>query len=434
MERPLRRDKGGREDPHDNNSLRPDTITIFTKNIFELAPEHLSAQLSPQRAIIALVAARIVYAVNWLNIGAIFYLMSADLNSGVSGLGTLTSSFYLGVGIMQVPGGILAAKWGPKGTVSLGILVSSLAVLGTSVSSAILQVAILRFIVGAGMALVFAPSVVIMTRFLGGKSGTGVGLINSAFDIGGLFGLFGWILLATLTGWRSTLVLSGGLGVLTGLMVIALVPKDGENVQFRFSSGKLGKILSDRNLIVLGLGSLGSNLGSVLISSFMAYYLQASLGETAAIAGIVAAMIVVLPIYTSLWGGRLYDRTRKPRRLLILSGLGMTSALLVASAPMLSAAAAGAVLGGIAVGPASTINFAAAKDLSRVEKEYEGLTIGWVNSISLTGSFWPPLVFSYFARSLNYSAAWIAGAVMCFLLLVPLFFLREDPSKFGKVS
>ncbi len=394
----------------------------------------MSAQLSPQRAIIALVAARIVYAVNWLNIGAIFYLMSADLNSGVSGLGTLTSSFYLGVGIMQVPGGILAAKWGPKGTVSLGILVSSLAVLGTSVSSAILQVAILRFIVGAGMALVFAPSVVLMTRFLGGKSGTGVGLINSAFDIGGLFGLFGWILLASVAGWRSTLVLSGGLGVLTGLLVIALVPKDSGNLQFRFSTSKLHRILSDRNLIVLGLGSLGSNLGSVLISSFMAYYLQASLGESPAIAGLVAAMIVVLPIYTSLWGGRLYDRSRKPRRLLILSGLGMTTALSVSSAPTLSAATIGAVLGGIAVGPASTVNFAAAKDLSRVEKEYEGLTIGWVNSISLTGSFWPPLIFSYFARSFNYTAAWIAGAVMCFLLLVPLFFLRDDPSRFAKAS
>ena len=360
--------------------------------------------------------------------------MSGDLQTGVSGLGTLTSSFYLGVGIMQVPGGILAAKWGSKKTVSLGVLVSSLAVLGTSVSSAILQIAILRFIVGAGMALVFAPSVVLITRVLGGKSGTGVGLINSAFDIGGLFGLFGWILLASVTGWRSTLVLSGGLGLLTGLLVIALVPKDGENTHFRFSTSKLVRILSDRNLIVLGLGSLGSNLGSVLISSFMAYYLQASLGETAAIAGIVAAMIVVLPIYTSLWGGRLYDRTRKPRRLLILSGLGMTTGLLVAAAPTLSAAAAGAVLGGIAVGPASTINFAAAKDLSRVEKEYEGLTISWVNSISLTGSFWPPLVFSYFARSFNYAAAWIAGAAICFLLLVPLFFLREDPSRIAKVN
>jgi MFS family permease len=360
--------------------------------------------------------------------------MSADLNSGVSGLGTLTSSFYLGVGLMQVPGGVLAAKWGPKRTVSTGIFVSSLAVLGTSISSAIFQVAILRFVVGAGMALVFAPSVVIMTRFLGGKSGTGVGLINSAFDIGGLFGLFGWILLASVTGWRSTLVLSGGLGLLTGLLVIALVPRDEKDLQFRFFTGKLVKIVTDRNLIVLGLGSLGSNLGSVLISSFMAYYLQASLGETYAIAGLVAAMIVVLPIYTSLWGGRLYDRSRRPRRLLILSGMGMTAAMLVNAVPTLPAAAAGAVLGGIAVGPASTINFAAAKDLSRVEREYEGLTIGWVNSISLTGSFWPPLVFSYFARSFNYSAAWIAGAAMCFLLLVPLFFLREDPSRFAKVT
>jgi MFS family permease len=394
----------------------------------------LSARLSEQRAVIALVAARIVYAINWLNIGAIFYLMSADLNSGVAGLGNLTSSFYLGVGIMQVPGGILAAKWGPKRTVSLGILVSSAAVLGTSISSAILQIAILRFIVGAGMALVFAPSVVLMTRFLGGKSGTGVGLINSAFDIGGLLGLFGWILLASVTGWRSTLVLSGSLGVVTGLLVIALVPKDSGNIQFRFASSRLLRILRDRNLIILGLGSLGSNLGSVLISSFMAYYLQASLGENAAIAGIVAAMIVVLPIYTSLWGGRLYDRTRRPRRLLIFSGLGMTSALLAAAAPTLPSAAVGAVLGGIAVGPASTINFAAAKDLSRVEREYEGLTIGWVNSISLIGSFWPPLVFSYFARSFNYSAAWIAGAAMCLLLLLPLLFLREDPARFAKGS
>ena len=394
----------------------------------------MSARLSGQRTVVALVAARIVYAINWLNIGAIFYLMSADLNSGVSGLGTLTSSFYLGVGIMQVPGGVLAAKWGPKRTVSTGILVSSLAVLGTSISSAILQVAILRFIVGAGMALVFAPSVVIMTRFLGGKSGTGVGLINSAFDMGGLLGLFGWILLASVTGWRSTLVLSGSLGLMTGLLVVALVPRNEKNLQFRFFTSKLVKILSDRNLIVLGLGSLGSNLGSVLISSFMAYYLQASLGETAAIAGIVAAMIVVLPIYTSLWGGRLYDSSKKPRRLLILSGLGMTAATLVTAAPILPAAAAGAALGGIAVGPASTINFAAAKDLSRVEREYEGLTISWVNSISLTGSFWPPLIFSYFAKSFNYSAAWLAGAAMCFFLLVPLFFLREDPSRFAKGS
>ena len=386
----------------------------------------LQARPAEKWAVASLIAARIVYAINWLNIGALFYLMSSDLNSGVSGLGTVTSSFYLGVGLMQVPGGILAAKWGPKRTVTLGILVSSLAVLATSVATALLQVAILRFVVGAGMALIFAPMVVLATRFLGGKSGTGVGLVNSAFDVGGLLGLFGWILIASVTGWRPSLVLSGSLGLITGLLVIILVPKDEKDIRFRLSSSELAKVLKDRNLILLGLGSLGSNLGSVLISSFMAYYLQAGLGETAAIAGLVAALIVVLPIYTSLWGGRLYDRLKNPRRLLIASGLGMAGALLVCAVPISSAAVAGAVFGGIAIGPASTINFAAAKDLSRVQKEYEGLTIGWVNSISLTGSFWPPLVFSYLARSFSYSAAWLGGGLIVLLLLVPLFFLTKD--------
>jgi hypothetical protein len=79
VERPVHRDKGEREDPHDDNPLRHKTITKFTINIFDLAPKDLSAQLSTQRPVIALVAARIVYAINWLNIGAIFYLMSADL-------------------------------------------------------------------------------------------------------------------------------------------------------------------------------------------------------------------------------------------------------------------------------------------------------------------------------------------------------------------
>jgi predicted MFS family arabinose efflux permease len=275
------------------------------------------------------------------------------------------------------------------------------------------------------MAFVFAPMVVLATKFLGGKSGTGVGLVNSAFDIGGLLGLFGWILIASVTGWRPSLALSGGFGVVTGLLVIVLVPKDQENEQFRFAYAKLVEILRNRNLILLGLGSLGSNLGSVLISSFMAYYLQANLGESAALAGLVAAMIVVLPIYTSLWGGKLYDRLKRPRRLLILFGLGMSGALLACTAPNPLAATGGAVLGGIVVGPASTISFAAAKDLSRVQREYEGLTVGWVNSISLTGSFWPPLVFSYLVRTSGYPAAWFASGCISLLLLLPLLFLIE---------
>jgi MFS family permease len=351
--------------------------------------------------------------------------MRPDLGSDVSGLGTLTSTFYLGVGSMQIPGGIIAAKWGPKRTVTTGMMVSSLAVLGTSVSFSLHEVAVLRFMVGAGMALVFAPTVVLASKFLGNRSGIGAGLINSAFDVGGLLGLFGWILIASTTGWRPSLVLSGGLGLICGLIVFVLVPKDQTDGQFVVSLTRLKGILAQRNLVVLGLGALGSNLGSVLISSFMIFYLQAELQETAVIAGLVTALIVVLPIITSLWGGRLYDRTRKPRRILVASGIGMVVALVACSVANVFAASLGAFLGGVVVGPASTVAFAAGKDLSGVEREYESLTISWVNCISLTGSVWPPLVFSIFARTISYSAAWLSGAALSLLLLVPLLFLVE---------
>lgn len=366
-----------------------------------------------------------VYAINWLNVGALFYIMSPDLNSGVSGLGTITSSFYLGVGLMQIPGGILAATWGPKRTVTVGVFVSSFAALATSIGTSIPEVAILRFVVGSGMALVFSPMVVLTTRFLGNRSGLGAGLINSAFDFGGLFGLFAWILIAASTGWRPSLALSGGLGIFSGLMVLTFVPRDDKNDLFRFSRESLIGILRKKLLVILGLGALGSNLGSVLISSFMVFYLQSQLGESGAIAGIVASAIVVLPALTSIWGGRLYDRLKRPRRILLASGFGMVVALAICSVSSLFAASLGSSIGGIAVGPASTVAFAAARDLSGVEKEYESLTIGWVNCISLTGSVWPPLVFSYLAKLSGYPVAWLGGAGVSLVLLFPLLFLSE---------
>ena len=378
-------------------SLDTKIAQSVTKNRRVFLPVDVPIQFSRRWAVLSLVSARIVYAINWLNIGALFYLMSSDLGTGVSGLGTLTSSFYLGVGLMQIPGGILAAIWGPKRTVTLGVFVSSFAVLATAISTSLLEAAIVRFVVGSGMALVFSPMVVLAARLLGGRSGVGAGLINSAFGLGGMLGLFGWILIATATGWRPSLVLSGSLGLLSGLMTIVMVPRDERREGFRLSAMKLGAIIKQRNLAVLGLGALGSNLGSVLISSFMVYYLQTSLGESAAIAGLIAAMVVFLPILTSLWGGQIYDRMKKPRRILVASGFGMVAALIACSIHTLWAACLGAIIGGAAVGPASTVAFAAAKDLSRVEREYESLTIGWVNCISLTGSVWPPLVFSYLA-------------------------------------
>ncbi|QQG49138.1 MAG: MFS transporter [archaeon] len=377
-------------------------------------------------AIGALVAARIVYAVNWLNIGAVYTLMGPDLSGGVGGLGILTSAFYLGLGIFQVPGGLLAAKWGPKKIVTLGVLLSSTAAIGTSASGSLVEVATFRLVVGAGMAFVFAPAVVLVATLMSGrKSGMAAGLFNSAFDVGGIFGLFAWIVIATVTGWRSSLFLSGGLGVATGALVYFLVPGgDARAIPGEIYS-KLGSVLRDRRLVLVGLGILGTDIGVTLFSSFAVYYLVNTVRVDPAVAGLVGGSVYGVAIFSTLWGGRVYDRVGKPGLLMLVSNLGVVAAVALSSIETLAVVAAAAVLLGVASSVAFTVGFAAARDFNTAGEKYDSLAIAWVNCIGLFGSFWPPLVFSFLVERVGYWAAWGGGAALSLALTLPLLLLRE---------
>jgi predicted MFS family arabinose efflux permease len=84
---------------------------------------------------------------------------------------------------------------------------------------------ILRFVVGLGMALFFGSSVTLTTKCLGrGKEGFAVALLNSAHSIGGIIGIFGWIILAEIIGWRQSLLLSGILGLISSMFLITFLP------------------------------------------------------------------------------------------------------------------------------------------------------------------------------------------------------------------
>jgi MFS family permease len=371
------------------------------------------------------VASRAVYAINWLNIGAIYSLMEPELKSGLGGLGTLTSSFFLGIGLFQVPGGILAAKWGPKKVVSIGLLISSISAGSVSFVNQINEAIVLRFLVGVGMALVFSPSIVIVAGYLGQhRSGINVGLFNSAYSVGGIFGLFGWAVIASITGWRASVALSGALGVISGLLVIFLVP-DEHVLSFKVERSKLLSIIKDKRLIFLGIGTLSLTTGNNLISAFMSYYLHTSLGVAVIFSALAAALLISMPIFSALIGGREYDRMKKPRLLMLSSDLCMAGALLIIAVRSIYTAIAGSIFAGIIFGVGLTTAFAAANDLNKEPKQYDTLAISWVNCLSLFGNFGPPLIFTALAVSFGYSAAWLGGSGMVVLLLIPLLFLSE---------
>jgi len=379
-------------------------------------------------AVASLVLSRTVYAVNWHNVAAVFTFVAYDFGQNVSGLGIATVSFYIGVGIFQVPAGILAAKVGPRTTAAYGMLLSSLAALLTAFTLNFDQFVILRFLVGAGMALFFGPGVTLVSNYFRRESqGVGVGIFNGAFYLGGSLGLFAWSVLAESAGWRMSLAVGGVLGILGAVLLFVYVPKE-EWDGFTIRMADLKKILSNRWLLLLSLELLGFNAGTTLITTFMVYYLEGTLSLAPALAGGIGSLAPLCAIFASPLFGKLYDKTRKPRALLFSLGVLLAIAIAIVSLGNVYAAVASTIIAGFCAG-AFTVTYLAAREARAVSDEYQTLAVSWVNNIQMVAGFWSPLAFSTLVVGFGYADSWLIAATYTFALISVILFGREKPTQ-----
>jgi MFS family permease len=373
---------------------------------------------------------RVVYAVNWYSLAAVFSFTASELNQNVSGLGLVTATFFVGIGVFQVPGGILAAKIGPRRTAICGTTIASLAALLTGFAGNLAEIAVLRFLVGLGMAFVFAPGVILMTRLLReGSEGLGVGLYNSAFSLGGALGLSGLAVLAAEIGWRNSLATVGLLGLFTSVLLWFLVPKDSQRSDFKVEPRHLRLILLDKWLIVLSVGMLGLQAGSTVYSNFMAYYLESVAHMKVGEAGTIASLASLFALASAPFSGRLFDKYGNTKQLLLSSSVLMAFGVGVAFLGTVYSAILSGIMVGLASGAGFTFGFSAARAANRLDKEYETLAVSWVNSISLSGNFVPPLLYSYVVVQYGYSPAWLFMATLAFVLIIPVIFSKVPSQK-----
>jgi len=269
-------------------------------------------------AVLSLLFARVIYAINWFNIASIFPHIALDFKQDISFLGLLSTSFLVGIGLFQVPGGILAAILGPRKTAIYGIIIASSAALLSGLSSQLEQMEVLRFVVGVGMALFFGPSVTLITRYLGrGSEGLAVGLLNSAHSIGGIIGLFGWVIIAELIGWKQSLLLSGGFGLISSLLLITFLPRKekeegrqpeqnivGKHLELKISD--IRSVLFDKSLFLIGLVLLGAQIAWGLPLTFIMFYLEDYLKVNSVTAGIIASLNLVCGLVSAPIFGKIH--------------------------------------------------------------------------------------------------------------------------------
>lgn len=358
---------------------------------------------------------------------AIFAFIAHEFDQNISGLGVMTGSFYAGLGIFQIPGGIAAARFGPRKTAIYGMFVSSVAALLTAFTSEFYQLVILRFLVGLGMALFFGPGVTLITRsFRRESQGFGLGVFNGMFFLGSALGLFAWSVLTEMVGWRLSLALSGTLGVLGALLLVKDLPKDKLRKEFVVKMPDLRKVLSNRRLLTLSFELFGIGSGQILIYTFMVFYLEQSLKLSPAVAGIIGSLGPLSAFLASPLFGMLYDKTGKARLLMFSLGTAVATAIALASIGSIYSAIAATIIAGCGSG-AFTVSYLVARQVPAASGEYETLAVSWVNTIQMFAGFWSPVVFSFIAISFGYAASWLAGAAYTFLLISVILLAKDMP-------
>lgn len=375
----------------------------------------------------SLILSRVTYAINWYNIAAVFAFIATDFGLNISGLGVLTASFYIGVGLFQIPAGIAAAKFGPRKTAIYGMLLSSAAAVLTAFTYQFYQLVLLRFLVGVGLGLFFAPGVTLIAKaFRRESQGLGVGVFNGAYYVGSAIGLFGWSVLAELTGWRPALAASGGLGILGGLLLLAYLPKDELRKEFTIKLPDLRRVLSNRWLFLLSLELFGIGSGQILVNTFMIYYLEQYLKLGPTPAGIIGSLSPLAAVFASPLFGILYDKTKRTRLLLFILGLVLSIGVAIASIGTVYSAIGATVMAGSSSG-AFTISYLAARKVRAASAEYETLAVSWVNTIQMFAGFWSPVVFSLLVISFGYGTSWMVAALYTFVL-ISVILLAKEPS------
>jgi MFS family permease len=427
---------------------------------------------SDAEASLSLIVARIVYGINWFNIAAIFPLIALEFEKDVSLLGSISAAFFIGVGLFQIPAGLFAARFDPRTSAIVGIIITSAASLlcGVVVSSS--QLIWLRFIVGFGMAFFFSSAVILIAKYgKRGFPGFSIGIMNSAHSVGGIIGIFAWIIIAQMAGWRPSLILSGVLGLGTAMFMIMTIPKsklsgDGDSKadDKSYQPTRKGqeynifttlRVLSNRTLVSLGLILIGIQAAWAVELTFLVVYLG-NLGFSVQFVGIIASLPLIFAIISAPLIGRFYDKAKDTKRVLGICGIGTSMAIAGLSIDSLFVIITSVILTGFFSGGAFTVvyekartvlinsavnhrrtttsadletdrrNFGETKEHFLSDYSYfDTLKVAWVNGLSLIGVLWTPLAFSYVVEESSYDMAWIMSAsITAVFVITPIKLLK----------
>jgi MFS family permease len=325
---------------------------------------------------------------------------------------------------------VIAAKIGLRSTVLTGAILESTFSLLVPVFSNPYAIASLRVGAGVGMALVYAPGMMLAIRYVKeGRQSMGIALYSAVGDLGGIAGLFGWAVLGARLGWRSSVALSGALGLAFALALLVLLARDERSrPTFAVRGSDLRRVLLGRDILLLSLALLGMECGWNVVAYFMVFYLETHLAAGAGLSGLVGGFLLIAAIVGALIISRFYERLSYSRFTVLLIGIACASSVSLVSTGTFYGAISATILEGVLNGAAFTFVLVLTRKITPIA-EYEALGVAWVNEIAIFGSFWSTLLFSQLVTETGYPLAWTTSSLVGIFFILPVLLIgRRTPA------
>lgn len=236
-------------------------------------------------------------------------LIKTELTLTYTMSGALMSSYFVGYTVGQIPWGILADMFGSRRIIAASIFGTAAFTLFFSVASGFWQAIVARFLSGLLGAGVFVPLVRLVSDwFPARRRGTALGILST----GGSLGLIvsSWIVpfYSVQLGWRSTLGITGVLGLISALAIwFTLKDKSVEKTD-RGSLGDVANVFRERSFWIMAYAQfvrLGANYAYI---AWLPLLLREEYGLSLLAAGAVYSLFNLSGMISNPVGGIVSDR------------------------------------------------------------------------------------------------------------------------------
>ncbi|WP_312202780.1 MFS transporter [Anaerospora hongkongensis] len=261
-------------------------------------------------------------------------MAAVELRLTAAEAGGFMSAFFFGYLLTQLPGGMLADRWGTRKVLLVSLFVMGLFTMGLAVTNDFGQGVILRFLAGFGSGAVLAAAVKgVYDHVAAEHRAMAMGFFMTSAPLGLLLANLLSPLIAAHYGWRTSFLFAGSMTLAalgltwlilprrTGLRIVPAAGKTG--IKF-----ELKEIITNRELMLTAAAGFFAMWGTWGTLTWANAYMHQGLGLSLKESGRTMALFGIGALIGQPVVGWLSDRFRKRRRQASMVLLGVFAVLL----------------------------------------------------------------------------------------------------------